>query len=464
MYHPLSLPVLLVLLLLPVCLCWKRPVSEDHVNRGINHTYSMKHDDEMGCSYMAAWFLHINRFRKIAFYLDIARAEAATGEVFKSVYHRYLFANYGNYFVHHMSMYEHILTRHKGFEYAQEQVSLLATAARKGECSHKNIYDFGSKNNGHIAIIPFFGGLPPARNASDEKGTLGQGNSVVSAEIKATQCIAAICSTLRYVGHVFVGTSRQIDRELLTSLLSTEPRTLRNRVTIIEFNVTKHVHQIFHLIVWAQHYLKIHNCWTFSQHVNSGTSTPHTDKNVHISTSTSRNLKSPPWWKGKLRPLYFNESAFVISDSMAVTLAAKIDDSYEICLPGAITRSYVALNSIHVLNITHVDSNSDSDSDPTSSLSSSILLGGFPIRPIHKYPIKYIYYTEADQILRFDSLRTFDVITAATNDSFYLTGYRREKHWNSDPQDYMGSLDHGRKCGQECFRIEWPASKYIVEC
>lgn len=425
-------------------------------SRSENHTYVMRHDDELGCSYMAAWFLHINRFRKIAFFLDIARAEAASGEVFKSVYHRYLFGEYTNYYVHHMSMFEHVLTRQKGVEYAHQQVKVLATAARKGECSHPDIQDFGSQNMNHISIIPFFGGLPPARNASDEKGTLGQGNSVVDAFTKATQCMAAICANLRYFGHVFVGTSRQADRQLLTDMLAEESEVIRSRVTVLEFNVTKHVHQIFHLIVWTQHYLKVHNCWSYRRlnDIASHTSRKLSDDDT-VPERVSRNLKSPPWWKGKLRPLYFNESAFELSDT---TTAAKTDDAYEICTPGAITRSYAALTPINVTFMTpHATGQSRSSSD-------TVLLDGHPVRPVHSHPIRYIYYTEADQIVRFDSIRTFDVITAATNDSFYLTGYRREKHWGSDPTDYMGSLDRGRVCGRECFRIAWPSSKHIIEC
>lgn len=455
---------LIQLLLLPLLFGrHHQKLQDDNMNGNVSQTYVMKHDDEMGCSYMAAWFLHINRFRKISFYIDIARAEAATGEVFKSVYHRYLFANFSNYFVHHMSMYEHMLTRHKGFEYAQGKVSNLAIAARKGECSHLDINNFGSKNMGHVAMIPFYGGKPPARNASDEIGTLGQGNSVVSAETKATQCIAAICSSLKYFGHVVVGTSRSVDRVLLTDMLATENVALTSRVTILEFNVTKNVHQIFHLIVWMQHYLKIHNCWSFQRKQGSKTrALTEVNSTVGQHTHTDRLLKSPPWWKGKLRPLLFDESSLVL-DSLASSSAAKENDLYEICMPGAISRSYVALTPINVTYMTPRRDKEEIEANP-SGIVGSVLLGNYPLYPVHKYPIKYIYYTEADQILRFDSIRTFDVITTVTNESHYLTGYRREKHWKSDPNDYMGSLDRGRKCGQECFNIAWPSSKQIIEC
>jgi hypothetical protein len=49
-----------------------------------NRTYRLKSVDLSSCSYMAGWLANINLYRKIAFYADICRAEAASNEMLVS--------------------------------------------------------------------------------------------------------------------------------------------------------------------------------------------------------------------------------------------------------------------------------------------------------------------------------------------------------------------------------------------
>ena len=75
--------------------------------------------------------------------------------------------------------------------------------------------------------------------------------------------------------------------------------------------------------------------------------------------------------------------------------------------------------------------------------------------------IAFVYYSEADQILRVKSsvLRT---ISATTNASCLFVPRRREKAEVSDPAAYMEELDDGRECGTpDLFLLDWPAVKYV---
>ena len=49
-------------------------------------------------------------------------------------------------------------------------------------------------------------------------------------------------------------------------------------------------------------------------------------------------------------------------------------------------------------------------------------IAGYPVRVIHEHPLRYIYYTEADQIVRFDSIETLHAVKAASNATTYFLG------------------------------------------
>eukprot|EP01035_Chromulina_nebulosa_P017069 gene17069-22581_t len=110
--------------------------------------------------------------------------EAASFLIFDKAHLKFQLSDPDAYFVHHMSMYEHLV--------------------------HKKEY---------IAIIPFYGGLPPNVTSDMSVKSIGQGNSLVNAETKALQCMATICSCLKYFGQVVVGVVRDDDRKLMLHMV-----------------------------------------------------------------------------------------------------------------------------------------------------------------------------------------------------------------------------------------------------
>ena len=113
------------------------------------------------------------------------------------------------YYVHHMSMYEHLVHNSANLTYAKQQSDILSKAAFYGECgalsdinpttnnnnsnnnnnnntnnNSNNNNNNNNNNNGYnkqssISLIPFYGGLPPNVTADHKVKSLGQGNSLV---------------------------------------------------------------------------------------------------------------------------------------------------------------------------------------------------------------------------------------------------------------------------------------------
>jgi hypothetical protein len=78
-----------------------------------------------------------------------------------------------------------------------------------------------------------------------------------------------------------------------------------------------------------------------------------------------------------------------------------------------------------------------------------------------KYPIKYVYFTESDQVVRFDSMATMRALTAASNSSCFFVGRRKEKNGLSAPDEYMRYLDSWRTCGASGYTLRWPKTAYV---
>ena len=49
-------------------------------------------------------------------------------------------------------------------------------------------------------------------------------------------------------------------------------------------------------------------------------------------------------------------------------------------------------------------------------------------------PIRYVYYTECDQIVRFDNDETFKALSVASNSSTFFVGRRKEKNRDTEPE------------------------------
>ena len=76
--------------------------------------------------------------------------------------------------------------------------------------------------------------------------------------------------------------------------------------------------------------------------------------------------------------------------------------------------------------------------------------------------IKYLYYTESDQIVKFKDFHIRDAVISATNITTMLIGRRLEKEWKSTPKDYMSNLTATRAvCGVGLYALDWPATHYV---
>ena len=81
-----------------------------------------------------------------------------------------------SFFVHHMSMYEHLQHKKYGFEVAHNKTIIMSRAAVAGECDNLEVQNVQNV----IALIPFYGGLPPNVTKDLSVKSIGQGNSLVS--------------------------------------------------------------------------------------------------------------------------------------------------------------------------------------------------------------------------------------------------------------------------------------------
>lgn len=77
------------------------------------------------------------------------------------------------------------------------------------------------------------------------------------------------------------------------------------------------------------------------------------------------------------------------------------------------------------------------------------------------YPLRYVYYTECDQVVRYDSNTTFTALTKASNESTFFVGRRKEKKRDSVPEEYMSDLNQWRECGAPGYSIDWPHSYHV---
>ena len=186
--------------------------SEDNGGSDQRRIYDFKSVNGAGCPYTASWLADINLFRHIVWYVDSTKMEAASFRIFDVAQKKFQIADPDAYYVHHMSMYEHHIHRKLGFETAQRETLIMSKAAQKGECDNLKV----RPTSEFMALIPFFGGLPPGVTKDFSKvQSIGQGNSLVNASTKAMQCMATLCSTLKYYGHAVIAVVRDSDRELM---------------------------------------------------------------------------------------------------------------------------------------------------------------------------------------------------------------------------------------------------------
>ena len=179
-----------------------------------------------GCPYTGSWLSHINLYKRVGWHLESTKMEAASFNIFDRSQLKFQMSDPHAYYVHHMSMYEHLLHKKYGFDIASNRSRTMSLSAFQGECLNDTSMKLMHKGSGrgdraeYLTLVPFYGGLPPAVTEDYSKvNSIGQGNSLVDASIKVLQCLATVCSCLRYFGHVVVGVSRESDLKLLDEML-----------------------------------------------------------------------------------------------------------------------------------------------------------------------------------------------------------------------------------------------------
>lgn len=266
--------------------------------------------------------------------------------------------------------------------------------------------------------------------------------------------MSAICSALNYFGHVVVGVTRDEDLKLLLSMLDQVNPLIRSHVDIVQYRMSKPAHLPFHMLAWGQVYVQNNNC-----------------KNIAL----SREKSSVASIATSLINTIFGGGSNNSSSSSAVAASKRIrrrleggghhhrvekhpntkDDGrnpYGICTENFHKKHHgrpviVAYHrpASHFVGV-HNES-ADTSFDPV----------GLTVR----HPIHFVYYSECDQIIRFDSPASFAAISDASNDTTFFTGRRREKTMTSDPEDYMGALDNWRNCGNPGYSLTWPTDKVV---
>ncbi|KAJ1434638.1 hypothetical protein B484DRAFT_446535, partial [Ochromonadaceae sp. CCMP2298] len=375
-----------------------------------------------------------------------------------------------------------------------------------------------------LAVIPCYGGLPP-NGSTHDSDSLGSGNSRADRASKLQQCMASACASLRYFGHVFLGVVREEDRLALVAMLrqpSPGMQLLRGRVSLVQFTASRPIVLIFQLLVFAQHYVRLHNCLRFTRRGGTGSITSTTGSSSSIGTGTGktgawgvqgvqggqggRRLgKAKGWWKGKLKKLLFDEDSLPLrpdyrqqidrliaerNRSVGVGVNVGGDDSFlfaeafEVCSPQSVSHSFWAEDALNVTRTSlsrppghtygagtgaaaewrggREGGGGGTDTEKGGSLAYSHI-SGVRVYPYSASPLSLVFFTEADQLVRFHSPQVKRAIAAANNGTAYILGTRRAKGGRSDPSKYMDKLDTGRLCGDTPSVMDWPASRHIWE-
>lgn len=139
------------------------------------------------------------------------------------------------YYVHHMSMFEHVLHKAYGFEIAKNRTLTMSRAAYEGECGNLQ----ASKENNYLTLIPFYGGLPPNVTKDLAVKSIGQGNSLVDAGTKALQTMATLCSCLKYFGRAVIGVARREDRRLILDMVRVMSSIKLHLTVSLDFTLTR---------------------------------------------------------------------------------------------------------------------------------------------------------------------------------------------------------------------------------
>ena len=250
--------------------------------------------------------------------------------------------------------------------------------------------------------------------------------------------MATLCSVLKYFGHAVVGVARQQDQDLITRMIDKAGWDVKRRTHIVRFEMNKPAHLPFHLIGWTQSYVRDYNCLGYSMYPNATSSKAlghrllsgarslrHAmtgggggggggggDHNGHNGHNGHKKRLHSIWANHGTKP-YASENIFD-ADSDAFGLCNVDFSKHHHGDP--IIASYHRKALLHQTDL-ELANNTDFDRSRDG------LIEGRPINFFH--PIRYVYYSECDQIVKFDSMATLHALTVASNDTTFFVGRRR---------------------------------------
>ena len=209
---------------------------------------------------------------------------------------------------------------------------------------------------------------------------------------------------------------------------------VQQRTHIVSFNMPKPAHLPFHVLAWGQFFVQAHNC------------PPPDASEAYIEEFKSKGFLSAKILSGK-------DQAYV--------------DRYHICTVNVFKNHHgIPFNATYHPPAVPVSSSYPSHLighpkvEMSSRATASAHLGSIPLHA-SKDPILFVYYTECDQVVRFDSLATRDMVVAASNDTTFFVGRRREKVAESSEEDYMAGLNIYMTCGARGYSLLWPRDKLV---
>jgi hypothetical protein len=207
------------------------------------------------------------------------------------------------------------------------------------------------------------------------------------------------------------------------------PQSVRDHTHIVQLKVTKNANLPFHLLSWGQHYIKEYNCGLLSA------------KNKQ--KALSRVLK---------------ETSKVVRSNSGEEELTDRHELMQICATNGIAWPrgtpvkvvYHRVSLMHSKNETAVaaaiaKANAEADAEAAAE-EPMIDENGKETKPAprprrqmgSRVPIKFVYYTECDQIVHYDSMNTAEAMSSASNESTFFVGRRKEKSPDTEPSDYMG--------------------------
>jgi hypothetical protein len=208
---------------------------------------------------------------------------------------------------------------------------------------------------------------------------------------------------------------------------------LRHRINIVQFRLSRPAFLPFHLLAWGQQYARHRNCRAF------------------YSNSAVEQLNDTTILPGK-QNLGFVEGA------VDETRVPKGVSDYMICMSGAVTaytggpvQVIYMRRPVDFLERLYHRNHSKNAASPRS--------GEEDLN--RATPLRFIYYTECDQIVHFDSPATLLALSAASNETTFFTGRRKEKNKDSKASAYMTGLTMWRECGNGGYSLSWPQSHYV---